>query len=234
MALTALLLPLLASNFSLKSHWDTIYAAPRTAQKEWLAGSEALPAVLSRLEHLEPGRRMLIPGCGISSLGESFAGCGWEAVWDGICARQAVWDGICARQVASADDAEALACVGRLGLVLDQLRALSLQRAGARDGRKRTHSYALRRSVELQVYVHSKLMLVDGTAALLGSANLNDCSLLGDCDSEIDVLVRDADDDANGFSATLQAQLLAEHLGLVRASADEAADILVDPASEQA
>jgi len=54
--------------------------------------------------------------------------------------QQAVWDGICARQVASADDAEALACVGRLGLVLDQLRALSLQRAGARDGRKRTRA----------------------------------------------------------------------------------------------
>ncbi|KAJ1620416.1 hypothetical protein T492DRAFT_387035 [Pavlovales sp. CCMP2436] len=85
-----------------------------------------------------------------------------------------------------------------------------------------------------QVYVHSKLMIVDGTAALLGSANLNDRSLLGDRDSEINVLVRDADDDTNGFSATLQAQLLAEHLGLARASADEAADILVDPASEQA
>jgi hypothetical protein len=99
-----------------------------------------------------------------------------------------------------------------------------------------------------QVYVHSKLLLVDGRAALLGSANLNDRSLLGERDSEVNVLVRDADDDGgrdgagaaagaaallggHGFSATLQAQLLTEHLGLARAEPDEAAAVLADPAS---
>jgi ubiquinone/menaquinone biosynthesis C-methylase UbiE len=39
----------------------------------------ALPAVLPRLEHL-PGRRVLIPGCGLSSMGEQLASCGWEVL----------------------------------------------------------------------------------------------------------------------------------------------------------
>jgi phospholipase D1/2 len=42
-----------------------------------------------------------------------------------------------------------------------------------------------------QVYVHSKLMIVDDLYALLGSANINDRSLLGMRDSELAVLVQD-------------------------------------------
>jgi hypothetical protein len=118
-----------------------------------------------------------------------------------------------------------------------------------------------------QVYVHSKLMIVDGRAALLGSANLNDRSLLGDRDSEVNVLVQDDDLDSttctgastiatldrttdahagdgkgappaprlggSGFAATLQAQLLTEHLALDCAPPDEAAAVLADPASER-
>ncbi|MGZ5800745.1 MAG: phospholipase D-like domain-containing protein [Burkholderiaceae bacterium] len=44
-----------------------------------------------------------------------------------------------------------------------------------------------------QIYVHSKLMIVDDRFALLGSANINDRSLLGERDSEIAVLVMDMD-----------------------------------------
>jgi phospholipase D1/2 len=44
-----------------------------------------------------------------------------------------------------------------------------------------------------QIYIHSKLMVVDDRFALLGSANINDRSLLGERDSEIAVLVIDTD-----------------------------------------
>lgn len=37
----------------------------------------------------------------------------------------------------------------------------------------------------MQVYVHSKIMIVDDRAALVGSANINDRSLLGSRDSEV-------------------------------------------------
>ncbi|MDC8785316.1 hypothetical protein [Roseateles koreensis] len=47
------------------------------------------------------------------------------------------------------------------------------------------------RAVTEQIYVHSKLMIVDDLYALLGSANINDRSLLGERDSELAVLVMD-------------------------------------------
>jgi phospholipase D1/2 len=47
------------------------------------------------------------------------------------------------------------------------------------------------RYVTEQVYVHTKLMIVDDLFALLGSANINERSLLGSRDSEIAVLVMD-------------------------------------------
>lgn len=47
------------------------------------------------------------------------------------------------------------------------------------------------RHVTEQVYIHTKLMIVDDRYALFGSANINDRSLLGERDSEIAVLVMD-------------------------------------------
>lgn len=44
-----------------------------------------------------------------------------------------------------------------------------------------------------QVYVHSKLMIVDDRVAIVGSANLNDRSMLGNRDSEIAAVVSDAE-----------------------------------------
>lgn len=41
------------------------------------------------------------------------------------------------------------------------------------------------------VYVHSKLLIADDDTAIIGSANINDRSLLGDRDSEIAVIVQD-------------------------------------------
>lgn len=50
-----------------------------------------------------------------------------------------------------------------------------------------------KRFVTEQIYVHSKLMIVDDLYALLGSANINDRSLLGERDSELAVLVMDGE-----------------------------------------
>ena len=41
------------------------------------------------------------------------------------------------------------------------------------------------------VYVHSKLMIVDDRKVIIGSANINDRSLLGKRDSELAILVED-------------------------------------------
>lgn len=48
------------------------------------------------------------------------------------------------------------------------------------------------RVVTEQIYVHSKLLIVDDRVAILGSANINDRSLQGDRDSELAVIVRDS------------------------------------------
>lgn len=41
------------------------------------------------------------------------------------------------------------------------------------------------------VYVHSKLMIVDDFSVIIGSANINDRSLLGKRDSELAIVVQD-------------------------------------------
>lgn len=48
------------------------------------------------------------------------------------------------------------------------------------------------RVVTEQIYVHSKLLIADDRVAILGSANINDRSLLGPRDSELAVIVRDS------------------------------------------
>ncbi|KAI9186097.1 hypothetical protein LWI28_013766 [Acer negundo] len=75
-----------------------------------------------------------------------------------------------------------------------------------------------------QVYVHSKVMIIDDRAAFIGSSNINDRSLLGSRDSEIGVLIEDKEfieTSMNGepwkagkFSYTLRCSLWSEHLGL--------------------
>jgi phospholipase D1/2 len=50
-----------------------------------------------------------------------------------------------------------------------------------------------RRPVTEQIYVHSKLLIVDDRVAVLGSANINDRSQLGNRDSELAIVIRDDD-----------------------------------------
>lgn len=53
----------------------------------------------------------------------------------------------------------------------------------------RNHAVINGRPVTEQIYTHSKLLIADDRAALLGSANINDRSMLGGRDSEIAVIV---------------------------------------------
>ena len=57
----------------------------------------------------------------------------------------------------------------------------------------RTHGKLAGRPVTEQIYVHTKMMVVDDRYAIVGSANINDRSQLGDRDSELAVLVMDTD-----------------------------------------
>ncbi|KAJ5239252.1 hypothetical protein N7468_003871 [Penicillium chermesinum] len=79
--------------------------------------------------------------------------------------------------------------------------------------------------VSEELYVHSKVMIADDRIALIGSANLNDRSQLGDHDSEIALIVEDftpVHSTMNGnpftvsrFASSLRRQLFRKHLGLL-------------------
>lgn len=75
-----------------------------------------------------------------------------------------------------------------------------------------------------QLYIHAKCMVVDDRIAIIGSANINERSMLGNRDSECAAVVRDTDmlhSTMDGepylvgrFPHTLRMRLMREHLGL--------------------
>ena len=90
----------------------------------------------------------------------------------------------------------------------------------------RTHGVLSDEVVTEIIYVHSKLMIVDDRLAIIGSANINDRSMLGDGDSEVSVVIEDremVDGRMNGevypvgkFCHELRIQLFKVHLGLLK------------------
>lgn len=76
------------------------------------------------------------------------------------------------------------------------------------------------------VYIHDKIMIVDDRLVLIGSANINDRSQLGNRDSEIAMLIEDTEfvpSYLNGkpykaakFAHSLRMHLFKEHLGLLK------------------
>lgn len=74
------------------------------------------------------------------------------------------------------------------------------------------------------IYVHSKLLIVDDLKVIIGSANLNDRSLVGTRDSELAIFSEDTryrpsrmngqPFDAGRFAYSLRVCLMCEHLGL--------------------
>lgn len=89
-----------------------------------------------------------------------------------------------------------------------------------------------------QIYIHSKLLIVDDQHVILGSANINDRSMMGDRDSEIALVIQDMqfeDGHMNerpykrgATAGALRMQLFREHLGL---SDDDVS--VTDPTSER-
>lgn len=75
-----------------------------------------------------------------------------------------------------------------------------------------------------QLYIHAKCMVVDDRAAIIGSANINERSMLGSRDSEVAAIVRDTDMIwstmnhrpylVGKFPHTLRMRLMREHLGI--------------------
>lgn len=55
----------------------------------------------------------------------------------------------------------------------------------------RTHSELNGKPISELMYVHSKLLIADDLCYIIGSANINDRSMMGDRDSELAVLVVD-------------------------------------------
>ncbi|KAK9004681.1 hypothetical protein V6N11_042141 [Hibiscus sabdariffa] len=88
------------------------------------------------------------------------------------------------------------------------------------------------------VYVHSKIMVIDDSTALIGSANINDRSLLGSRDSEIGVFIEDKEFvdsrmggnpwNAGKFTLSLRLSLWSEHLGLRKEEINQ----IIDPISD--
>ena len=88
------------------------------------------------------------------------------------------------------------------------------------------------------IYIHSKLMIVDDKTVILGSANINDRSMLGTRDSEYAVMINESqriktkmdgkENKAANFAYTFRINLFAEHLGL-----DPKNPILEDPLSDE-
>jgi phospholipase D1/2 len=72
-----------------------------------------------------------------------------------------------------------------------------------------------------EIYIHSKLIIIDDEIVLMGSANINDRSLMGNRDSEIAMVIEDDEKmevKMNGevikrgkFSHTLRTALYMEH-----------------------
>ncbi|XP_071112498.1 phospholipase D1-like isoform X2 [Haliotis cracherodii] len=90
----------------------------------------------------------------------------------------------------------------------------------------RTHDELNGKTITELVYVHSKLMIVDDDTVIIGSANINDRSMLGKRDSEMAMMVEDLPKNkfeisfgdrkhmAGKFASSLRRTLFNEHLGL--------------------
>jgi len=95
----------------------------------------------------------------------------------------------------------------------------------------RTHSEIHGTPVTELVYVHSKMMIVDDNTVIIGSANINDRSMLGKRDSEMAAVIQDKEFvpsmmdgkeyQAGKFAFSLRTRLFREHLGLLDSTSNE-------------
>ena len=95
-----------------------------------------------------------------------------------------------------------------------------------------------------QLYIHAKCMIADDRIAIIGSANINERSMLGNRDSECAAVVRDTDmlwSKMNGedyqvgrFPHSLRMRLMREHLGLDVDKIMEDAQVMENERQKQA
>ena len=88
-----------------------------------------------------------------------------------------------------------------------------------------------------QIYVHSKLLIIDDEKVLLGSANINDRSMRGNRDSEFAIIMEEEKNYnsimneqnfmASKYAISLRKHLMAEHLGI-----SDNSEILNDPIND--
>lgn len=98
------------------------------------------------------------------------------------------------------------------------------------------------------IYIHAKTMIVDDESVIIGSANLNDRSLLGDRDSEVCVVIRTSQDRINSvidglpttvskFAFDMRVTMMKMYLGLTNENSNNLGDnvdrIFVDPLSDE-
>eukprot|EP00811_Abedinium_folium_P001745 NODE_115_length_3621_cov_6.327705.p1 GENE.NODE_115_length_3621_cov_6.327705~~NODE_115_length_3621_cov_6.327705.p1 ORF type:complete len:1029 (-),score=267.23 NODE_115_length_3621_cov_6.327705:533-3445(-) len=78
-----------------------------------------------------------------------------------------------------------------------------------------------------QIYVHSKVIIIDDDIAFVGSANLNDRSMLGMRDSEVGVKITRLADEAplKGVPGRLRVRLWLEHLGQLHHGPEQASKL---------
>jgi phosphatidylserine/phosphatidylglycerophosphate/cardiolipin synthase-like enzyme len=80
-------------------------------------------------------------------------------------------------------------CLAGYCVLLFEFQTICFMRKHLNEGNEKfLHVYALAKkeeNVRGMIYVHSKLLIVDDEFIVLGSANINDRSMLGDRDSEI-------------------------------------------------
>nr|CAG8445707.1 3808_t:CDS:10 [Entrophospora candida] len=111
-----------------------------------------------------------------------------------------------------------------------------------------THMDSKHNYLTEEVYIHSKIMIVDDKYVVIGSANLNDRSQLGNRDSEIAIIVEDnavVESKMNGkdylarkFAFKLRNSIFKEHLGFIEkqdhSTVTKKEDlILMDPLSDK-
>uniref|UniRef100_A0AC35U608 Phospholipase n=1 Tax=Rhabditophanes sp. KR3021 TaxID=114890 RepID=A0AC35U608_9BILA len=108
----------------------------------------------------------------------------------------------------------------------------------------RTHSVLWGKMVTELVYIHCKLMIVDDNQVIIGSANINDRSQVGNRDSEVCLLFTDNEYEnskmngssykAGKFAKSLRLQLMKEHLGMLEESTSKTKNVydLNDPSSD--
>lgn len=92
-------------------------------------------------------------------------------------------------------------------------------------GSLRTYDMLCGKLVTELIYIHCKLLIVDDEHVIIGSANINDRSQVGNRDSEVCVLYTDVEKEpsvmngrpyeAGKFAKSLRLQCMKEHLGLL-------------------